>query len=57
MLLMAADTPTGSIDLCDFASAGFHGSSYRSWLRTELGPPIPFSREHPWRSASLQAER
>ena len=36
MLLVDADTPTGSINLCDFASAGFDGSYYRSWLRARL---------------------
>jgi DUF1680 family protein len=49
-ILFEADTTEGRIVLCDFASAGFDGSSYRSWLRASNATPVPFSREHPWRS-------
>ncbi|MGC8639786.1 MAG: beta-L-arabinofuranosidase domain-containing protein, partial [Isosphaeraceae bacterium] len=49
IVLMQVPTNAGPIVLCDFASAGFDGSSYRSWLRAERGTSVPFSREHPWR--------
>ena len=32
VILVNVETATGPIALCDFASAGFDGSSYRSWL-------------------------
>ena len=57
MLLVDAGTPTGSINLCDFASAGFDGSYYRSWLRAEAGSPLPISRNHPWRSQPVKVDR
>ncbi len=53
ILLVEAMTTAGPIQLCDFASAGFDGSFYRSWLRAEHATPVPFSREHPWRSQPL----
>ncbi len=57
VLLVEASTPGGSINLCDFASAGFDGSSYRSWLRAEHAAPVAFSREHPWRSQPLKVKQ
>ncbi len=53
ILLVEAMTTAGPILLCDFASAGYDGSFYRSWLRAEAATPVPFSREHPWRSQPL----
>ena len=50
MVLMEVSTAAGPLWLCDFASAGFDGSSYRSWLRAEHAARVPFSRQHPWRS-------
>jgi hypothetical protein len=50
MIQFEADTADGPILLCDFASAGYDGSSYRSWLRASNANQVPFSREHPWRS-------
>jgi uncharacterized protein len=50
IVLVQVLTTTGSILLCDFASAGFDGSSYRSWLRAEHAASVPYSRQHPWRS-------
>ena len=38
----------GALTLCDFASAGAAGNTYRSWLPGE-GKPAPFSRENPFR--------
>ena len=57
ILLVEARTPAGSINLCDFASAGFDGSPYRSWFRAEHASPVAFSREHPWRSQPLKVDR
>ena len=56
ILLVQAMTKAGPIQLCDFASAGFDGSFYRTWLRAEHGTPVSFSREHPWRSQPLRCD-
>jgi DUF1680 family protein len=50
ILLNVVSTKVGPLVLCDFASAGFDGSTYRSWLRADHAPNVPFHREHPWRS-------
>jgi DUF1680 family protein len=50
IVAVEASTSAGPIVLCDFASAGFDGSRYRSWLRIRKAEPIAFSRAHPWRS-------
>jgi DUF1680 family protein len=50
ILLVDVKTVGGPLLLCDFASAGFDGSTYRSWLRAEHAVSVPFRREHPWRS-------
>ena len=50
LVLVKLDTASRPIFLCDFASAGFDGSSYRSWLRALHATPHEFSRDHPWRS-------
>ena len=50
MVLVEIPTTAGPLFLCDFASAGFDGSPYRSWLRAEHAMSVPFSHEHPWRS-------
>lgn len=39
----------GSIVLCDFASAGNAGSSYRSWLAASEPGPVAFSESNPLR--------
>lgn len=38
------------VRFCDFASAGYAGSPYRSWLPVEGAKPAAFSRENPLRS-------
>ena len=53
VILVNMKTMDGPIALCDFASAGFDGSSYRSWLRATDATSVPPSREHPWRSLSI----
>jgi DUF1680 family protein len=55
VLLVEIKTGSGPILLCDFASAGFDGSPYRSWLPSGSTTTVPFRREHPWRSAALSA--
>jgi DUF1680 family protein len=37
------------VRLCDFASAGADGSSYRSWLQVEHAAVAPFDRSNPLR--------
>jgi DUF1680 family protein len=54
IVLLETRSSAGPILLCDFASAGFDGSTYRSWLRARGAGPISFSREHPWRSQSFK---
>jgi DUF1680 family protein len=50
LLLTEIETGAGPILLCDFASAGFNGSPYHSWLPAQHATSIPFSREQPWRT-------
>ena len=57
IVLVEVKTTAGSVLLCDFASAGFDGSSYRSWLRAAPIKPLPFSREHAWRSQPVRGSR
>jgi beta-glucuronidase len=54
MVLTEVQTRAGPMLLCDFASAGFDGSSYRSWLRAEHGEDVPFQCEHSWRTQALR---
>ncbi|MBM3998836.1 MAG: hypothetical protein FJ297_04710 [Planctomycetes bacterium] len=44
------------IVLCDFATAGAHGTEYRSWLPVKNGPPVPFTLEQPEPDANLPLE-
>src|SRR4051794_10342758 len=53
LVLVKLGTASRPIHLCDFASAGFDGSPYRSWLRALHATPLEFTREHPWRSRPL----
>ncbi len=53
IVLVRAATEHGAVALCDFASAGFDGTAYRSWLRVTPVRAVPFSREHPWRSGPI----
>jgi DUF1680 family protein len=55
--LVQVRSPAGFIVLCDFASAGFDGSTYRSWLRAWDAAIVPFDREHPWRSQPVASAR
>jgi hypothetical protein len=50
LLLVEVKSPSGSLLLCDFASAGFDGSPYRSWLRIDHASPVQFRRDRPWRT-------
>jgi hypothetical protein len=50
LILVKLVTASRSIFLCDFATAGFDGSPYRSWLRALHATPLEFTRDHPWRS-------
>ena len=52
-VLVKLGTTSRPLFLCDFASAGVDGSSYRSWLRALHATPIEFTRDHPWRSRPL----
>lgn len=53
-MLWEATTADGQkVRLCDFASAGFSGNSYRSWLPIIGVTKTEFSRQHPWRSAQI----
>ena len=45
LMFVELKSPSGSIFLCDFASAGFDGSPYRSWLRIDHAGP--------WSSAAI----
>ena len=54
ILLVEARTPAGSINLCDFASAGFDGSPYRSWLRAEHASPVAFRSRTPLAQPALE---
>jgi hypothetical protein len=54
LVLVKLGTASRPIFLCDFASAGLDGSSYRSWLRALHAKPLDFTREHPWRSQPLR---
>lgn len=53
ILLVEARSADGqpAVRLCDFASAGFDGSPYRTWLPVEDVPSTPFRRESPGRTA------
>jgi DUF1680 family protein len=53
LVLVKLGTASRPIFLCDFASAGVDGSSYRSWLRALHATPLDFTRDHPWRSRPL----
>jgi hypothetical protein len=57
IVLVQTRSTAGPIVLCDFASAGFDGSTYRSWLLAKGAGPISFSREHPWRSLPIRGDR
>ena len=53
-MLFETTTADGQqVHLCDFASAGFSGNSYRSWLPINGAPKTEFSRVNPWRSAQI----
>jgi hypothetical protein len=54
LVLVKLGTASRPVFLCDFASAGFDGSTYRSWLRVDHATPLDFTREHPWRSQPLR---
>jgi len=54
IILVNVETTAGPVALCDFASAGFDGSSYRSWLRAKGATVVSPSREHPWRSLPVR---
>lgn len=42
--------------LCDFGSAGAHGTAYRSWLPVRNAPTAPFQLQHPEAGAALPLE-
>ncbi len=48
LVLVAARATDGrEVTLCDFATAGAHGTHYRSWLPATGGVPAPFYLKHP----------
>jgi DUF1680 family protein len=57
LVFVEARSPSGSIFLCDFASAGFDGSAYRSWLRVDHARPTEFRRDRPWRTRPVGDEK
>jgi hypothetical protein len=44
------------IHLCDFATAGAHGTHYRAWLPAVNARPAPFSLKHPADGARASAQ-
>ena len=45
-----------SLYLCDYATAGAHGTAYRSWLPAENAPPVPFQLSYPEDNGRLPLE-
>ena len=57
MVLFKATAVDGQeLYLADFATAGAHGTTYRSWLPVLHAPPVPFQLLHPEQNARLPVE-
>ena len=54
VLLTFAAEGNRSVRLCDFASAGFGGSPYRSWLPVTGALPADWSTTNPLRSSRMR---
>jgi hypothetical protein len=50
IVLLAVETTTGKLHLCDFGSAGEGGTPYRSWLPVSGVSATAYSAENPLRS-------
>ena len=56
MVLFAATAEDGStLHLCDYATAGAHGTYYRSWLPVDHAPPVAFFLQRPAQDSVLAA--
>lgn len=49
LLVRCSTSSGGTMQLCDFATAGAAGNPYRSWLPAKNVPPAPFGRDNPMR--------
>ncbi|MFO0958980.1 MAG: hypothetical protein U0800_16395 [Isosphaeraceae bacterium] len=57
LLVDAVASDDRTVRLCDFASAGFDGSTYRTWLPVANAPNTPFRREAPGRTSPASPRR